>query len=403
MAVVSSEYKKYLLSLKPNDINKEFIEKNFVDTCVKEGNTVKVIPSKVKTSDTFVLEKGEYFNTEKVTTNVGLFIFNKFLIEESFSTVVGYVNEPVTDSVMGKIDAKLSNALLNDKITVAERVKFLNKLEWISKQFNSVLASSFTMKTIKPVKKVIEERDRLIKENKDRLDSGDVTAAVEIESKVLALAKEELKGDPGMDLYDSGARGSFKNNYKSNSVMKGPVFNPTTGKWDFVGVSFIEGIERKDIPTCANSVVTGAYPKAVGTQVGGYQSKQFLAAFQGIVLDESGSDCGTKLYLDVKLTNDIKRDVLYRYILDAGKLVLLTDDNIDKYVGKVVKMRSPMYCKGDKICSKCAGVMFEKLGIKNVGLTTTKVTTTLLNKNMKKFHDSSVDLLPIDLNDIVIS
>ena len=83
MAVVSSEYKKYLLSLKPNDINKEFIEKNFVDTCVKEGNTVKVIPSKVKTSDTFVLEKGEYFNTEKVTTNVGLFIFNKFLLIKS--------------------------------------------------------------------------------------------------------------------------------------------------------------------------------------------------------------------------------------------------------------------------------------------------------------------------------
>jgi hypothetical protein len=401
MATISNEYKQYLLSITPDDIDKNFIESNFVDTCEKtKDGSVKVIPSKVKTTDTFVLEKGEYFNTEKITTGVGMFIFNKFLIEESFKDVVGYINEPVTDSVMGMIDAKLSDALLNDKITVQERVTFLDKLEWISKQFNSVLTSSFTMKTIKPVKKVIDRRDALIKQNKERLDNGDVTAAVEIESEVLKLAKEELKDDPGMDLYNSGARGSFKNNYKSNSIMKGPVFNPTTGKWDFVGKSFIEGIEKKDIPTCANSVVTGAYPKAVGTQVGGYQSKQFLAAFQGVVLDEKGSDCGTSLYLDILLTKDMKRDVLYRYIVEGKKLTLLTDENIDKYIGTRVKLRSPMFCKGDKLCSKCAGVMFEKLGITNIGLTTTKVTSTLMNLNMKKFHDSTVSLLPIDISNI---
>lgn len=402
MAVISNEYKDYLLSLKPNDITKNFIEENFVDKCEKIDGSVKLIPSKVKTSDTFILDKGEYFNKERITTGVGIFIFNKFLIEESFADAVGYVNEPVTSSVLNDIDSKLSDALLNDRITVEERVVFLNKLEWISKQFNSVLASSFTMKTIKPVKKVIDRRDALIRQNKERLNAGDVTAAVEIESEVLKLAKEELKGDPGMDLYDSGARGSFKNNYKSNSIMKGPIFNPTTGKWDFVGRSFIEGIEKKDIPACANSVVTGAYPKAVGTQVGGYQSKQFLAAFQGVVLDEKGSDCGTQLYLDVLLTKDMKRDVLYRYIIEGKKLTLLTDDNIDKYVNTKIKLRSPMYCKGDKLCSKCAGIMFEKLGIKNVGLTTTKVTSTLMNLNMKKFHDSTVSLIPIDLNNIAL-
>ena len=82
MATISSEYKSYLLSLKPDDIDKEFIESNFVDKCERgPDGKVKVIPSKVKTSDTFVLDKGEYFNDSRITTNVGLFVFNKFLID----------------------------------------------------------------------------------------------------------------------------------------------------------------------------------------------------------------------------------------------------------------------------------------------------------------------------------
>ena len=401
MAVISSDYKKYLLSLTPNDINKNFIESNFVDTCEKTGDgKIKIIPAKFKTSDTFVLDKGEYFNKEKIITNIGLFIFNKFLIEESFKDVIGYVNDPVNSSVLKRIDAKLSDALLNDKIKVSEFVTYLNKIEWISKQFNVVLAPSFTMKTIKPVKKAIDTRDKLIKDNREKLDNGDVAVAADIESKVIDIAKKELEGDPGMDLYDSGARGSFKNNYKNIALMKGPVHNPTTGKWDFVEKSFLEGIEKKDMPSFGNSVVAGAYPKAVGTQVGGYQSKQFLAAFQSIVVDDAGSDCGTKLYLDILLTDKIKKQLLYRYILDGSKLVMLDEANIGKYVGTRVKLRTPMYCNSTKICNKCAGEVFYKLGIKNVGLTTTKVSSTLLNKNMKKFHDSTVSVIPVQLDNL---
>lgn len=400
MAVISNDFKKYLLSLNPDDIDKNFIENNLVDKCIRKDGKVTIQPSKVKTSDTFILEKGEYFNTERITTNVGLFIFNKFLIEESFKDVVGYVNTPVTGKVKSAIDDKLSKALLNDKITVQEMVTFLDKTEWISKQFNSVFTTSFTLTTLKPNKNVIKTRDKLIKDNKEKLENGDIATAAKIESDVLDVAKKELKGDRGMDLYDSGARGSFGNNYKSIAVMKGPVLNPTTNKWEFAGSSYMEGINKEDIAIHGNSVITGEYPKAVGTQVGGYRAKQFTAAFQGIVLGDSGSDCGTKLYLEFVLTDWMKKDVLYRYIIDGSKLVLLTDENIGKYMGTKIKLRSPMFCKNEKICSKCAGTMFEKLGLKNVGLTATRVASTLRDKNMKKFHDSTVSIATIDLNSI---
>ena len=42
---------------------------------------------------------------------------------------------------------------------------------------------------------------------------------------------------------------------------------------------------------------------------------------------------------------------------------------MEKHVGKVVKLRTPMYCLGDKICNKCAGKQFTKF----IGLEASKI------------------------------
>lgn len=402
MSVLTKEQKDFFLNLKVSDITAEFILENFADksSVDKTSKKFKTIPSKYKTYDTFTLEKGEYFNSEKVTTNLGLFIINKLLIEEDFSEVVGYVNTPINKKVLGEIENKLSKALLNDEITTQQMAKYFDRLQWVSKQFCSVFVGSFTMKTIKPLPKVMTLKNKLLKDNKKAIDDKDVVTAVKIEKELLKEAEKELDGDPGMDMYKSGARGSFDNNYKSIAAMKGPVLNPSTGEYDIVTTNFMDGMAKEDIPSYGNSVVTGQYPKSVGTQTSGYFSKQLTAAFQGIVLDKKGSDCGSKGYLDILVTPWVKKDLLYRYIIEGGKLVQLTDKNIDSYVNKKVKLRSPMFCIGDKLCRVCAGTMYEKLGIDNVGLTTAKVSSTLLNLSMKKFHDSTAHLYKININSI---
>ena len=402
MAVLSSADKSFFMNLKIDDITAEFIVENFADKSIVDPKTkkFKVVPSRFKTSDTFTLEKNEYFNKDKIVTNVGLFIVNKLLIEESFSDVVGYINTPITKKVLGGIEDKLSKALLNDDITTEQMVTYLNRIQWLGMQFNSIFSSSFTMKSLKPIPSTIKLRDKLLKENKKALDEGDVITAVKIETAVKEDAERELKGDIGMDLYSSGARGSFGNNYKAISVMKGPVFNPSTGKWDMVESNFMEGIRKNEIPSYGNSIVTGAYPKAVGTQESGYFSKQLTAAFQGIVLDKPGSDCGSNGYLEIIITPWNKKDLIYRNIIEGGKLIQLTDNNIDKFLYKKVKLRSPMFCIGNKLCRTCAGAMYEKLGIDNIGLTTSKVASTMLNMNMKKFHDSTASIVKIDIKNM---
>lgn len=144
------------------------------------------------------------------------------------------------------------------------------------------------------------------------------------------------------------------------------------------------------------------YKYFCGTQVGGYLNKKMSAAFQGVVLDKHGSDCGTSLALEIIITASNKSQFLHRYIVVGSKLVLLDSNNIDNYVNKKVRLRSPMYCKGDRLCNKCAGELYYKLGIENIGLTSTKLAGTLLNLNMKKFHNTTASITRVNLDDIDI-
>ncbi|MMZ42130.1 DNA-directed RNA polymerase subunit beta' [compost metagenome] len=401
MKVPDSE-KRYLLSLKPEDITFDVLIELFADRAKMVNGKVQEVKSRVGTSDTMELSPSEYFNKTKITTTAGSFIYNKIVIEPHLKDIIGYVNDTINASVLSDIEDKLANALLDDKINSDVMDDYLNRTQWIAMQFHSVISGSFTMKSLKPIPSVIKLRDKLIKENKEKLDQGDITVSTHIEKQLLDLARKELGDDHGMDLYNSGARGSFGNNFKNISVMKGAVYDPTTGKFDVVKSNFMEGISKEELPVHGNAVVTGAYPKAIGTATSGYFSKQIIAALQAVTLDKKGSDCGTLGTLKVKINPKSPKDYLFCHIVENGKLVLLTEENISKYAGKEVNMRSPMYCIGKKLCRTCAGLMYEKLGIDNIGLTAARVSSTLLNLSMKKFHNSTTAISKVNIDDMIM-
>lgn len=130
--------------------------------------------------------------------------------------------------------------------------------------------------------------------------------------------------------------------------------------------------------------------------------KQLSAAFQSVVSDEPGSDCGTKEYITIEITNKNKKDYKYRYIVEGNSLVCLYPDIIDKYVGKMVKMRSPMFCHSQKYCSKCLGEYYYQLGIRNIGLTTNRVGSTLLNLSLKSMHSNVISSTIINIDDYLV-
>jgi hypothetical protein len=149
----------------------------------------------------------------------------------------------------------------------------------------------------------------------------------------------------------------------------------------------------------ANSLSAGPYSRGKKTSMGGYWEKLFLSMTQHLKLLPEGSDCHTKNYVIVHLTEKNVDDWMYSWMIIGSSLVELTSQNMDKYIGKNVKFRFSSMCKSKGgFCSKCAGNIWYRLGpnMRNVGVMTDVIPSTLKNISMKAFHDSVVHTVEMD-------
>lgn len=258
---LKQEDRDFIVNLKSEDISIKLLSELFGDTYDRKTN--KVVPSRIKPTDTLTLKAGECFTKESTKTTAGRVIFNKIIIQPAFGDKFGYINSVINKGGLGKLEEMLSQALLDDKITTTEMMTYFDHIQWLGANANHILTPSFTMQTLKPLKNITDERDKLLKSNIDKINKGDIMIAVQIENDLTKKAKQQLKDDPGMDLFNSGARGSFENNYKNTSIMKGAVYNPIDSKFEVVGTNFMEGIDKEHMHLQANSIIAGSYPKAV--------------------------------------------------------------------------------------------------------------------------------------------
>lgn len=394
-----NDLKQIILGMRNDQISKKFIEDNFGK--YRDEKTGKMIPPKYNLNDKIVLEADEYHNPTKITTTLGRLLTNKFLYGEEIIKVIGYTNIPIHGKILEGNEEKIVNAVLDGKLNTSILTEYYDKVQWLGLTVHSIVCGSFSERTIGPLPEVLKLKEALFKKYEEDLKGPNgVIYANKIESILLEEAKKVLKGDPGMDLYDSKARGKFENNYKNMMVIRGPVYNNVTKRFDFLKSSFTEGIQKDEIASYGSQVVSGAYPKAVGTKVAGYYGKKFFAVYQSTVLGDRTSDCGSKKYRKILLTSENYSKVKYRWIVDGGKLVCLTPDVAPKYFGKEVNMRSPLYCTSKHLCAKCIGDLPYRLGITNIGLMVPDVSSAFLNKLMKAFHSSVVDVCEIKISEL---
>ena len=409
MATVSAAVKKELLSLKRKDLTVSFIISKIASTTGNETdpNTGKrkfnVKPPEWNLKATMKLEAGEYLNIEPVETTLGIFLVNKLLFEGTIADILPnhYINDTMSSDVFDGVVSRITTALLDNKIKLNPNVvRFIQNFEFYGLMLCSAVSPSFTPGIMNVQGRIKQKRDEMFAKYDGK---PTVNEASHIEETLTAEAKKMLKDDPGMSLYNSGARGSFADNYKMMSVMMGPVKNPATGQFDVIQSNLTDGIKKEEIPALANTVVNAAYPRAIGTAEGGYLTKQFYAVYQSIAMDKPGTDCGSKGYLPVFLTSQNYKDYLWQYIVeDSGRLVLLDSNNFTNYINKTVKFRSPIGCLTPKICNKCMGERFYKLGIENVGLTTGRLPNSIMNSSLKSFHSTKVKFTTVDPDKLLI-
>lgn len=255
---ISNDDKKYLLSLTPEDLDFSTLVHIFGSTININDNISKASKPNFRTTDEMTLSPSEYFVKEVTNTTVGRFIWNKYLIERvGLQDVTGYINFVIDDKANGKIEAIITKGLIDDKVTVEQFHKYVDYRDTLGMQLNSVITTSFTPLTIKTPPEIQKRKAELFKQYKKELDDGDIIVSEKIEKELTSRTKEIFKGDPGMDLYNSGARGNF-GNYKNMNLFKGATANNVTGKFDIVRSSFMDGISKQDIPSFATAVVSGA-------------------------------------------------------------------------------------------------------------------------------------------------
>ena len=356
------------------------------------------------TFDTVDIPKGVYGsgkkkNKNEFTTTIGLWVYNKSFIEP-FSDILGYINKPITSGVYGDINRELSYALLEEKITVDQLKDFIIQSQIIM-SCASAICPSHTMDMLLFTTKAEKKKKELENQYKNELDNKDLSAVKAIEDGLINYAKEELKDSESVDMYNSGARSSWGNNFKNMYLVKGSI-RKTDGSYDYVSTSYIEGLKPSDFAKTNDAAVGGPYSRSQKTRYGGYNEKLFTRATQHIKIIPK-TNCGTKRTIEVTLTSKNISGWMYSYYVKPnGDLEEITSDNRDKLIGKTVRMRFSSLCEKEKdgICECCAGTLFRRAGIENAGLVSATAMSSIKNKAMKAFHNSTLELVTLDPDEV---
>ena len=108
--------------------------------------------------------------------------------------------------------------------------------------------------------------------------------------------------------------------------------------------------------------------------------------------------------IKVTLTKkNIKNWMYCFYVRPNGSIEEITSENMDSLVGKTVNMRFSSLCKRTKdgcICEKCAGTLFRRAGIENAGLVSMVMMSSVKNRAMKSFHDSTLELVTLNPDEV---
>ena len=334
----------------------------------------------------------------------GCWLENMFCFQypTNFAKLPAY-NEVMTPATM--ID-RMTNLLAQKKITVEEFESFDNNFFFLN-HITEISVPSLTERSLMTSPKVKEFKKKFIAEHKDEMTNPLI--AKQLEDELSKLDKEWLGAgtdheDPSVLFFDGLGKKSYGLHRKKLFLTTGgiPAFDESSGKYDFIANSLDEGWTIQDLPSRANETRKGSYERGMETAKGGAETKLVVRVFQDLTI--SVDDCGTKRTIPVDMGKQCKiKDFIGRTIRVGSSDIILTEDNINKYDGKVVDMYSPMTCecKGD-LCFKCCGTKAKEFYGNIIGVQVVNITSKFMQTAMKSMHGTELKVLQPKLEDIFL-
>ena len=336
--------------------------------------------------DELVLHNGDIENyttpDTTITTTIGRYLTNYFALAVPFGNVINYINGEFN---IGKVEKQIAEKIKSGELTTEQGGQYLDNMFFIG-SFGEMAIPGLTRKSLTVSPEVKKRKKELLEKYKDQLHDPIICA--QIEDELIKLDKEWLKGDPSMGFYGNAGK-KFNVNRKKQYVIGGLIedFTKEKGKYDFIKNSLSEGWEIDSFVTICNEIRKGSYNRGIDTANGGTLSKRTLRVVQDLKI--TSEDCGTQEYLEIILTKEIINKFLGRWVLNPSnnELEILTNDNKEKYLDKLTKIRSFMYCKQhDGFCHKCGGVEFGNIGQDVVGVLALELTSTFTKMSLKAMH-----------------
>jgi hypothetical protein len=337
-------------------------------------------------------------------TTLGRWLENMFCFQypTNFKSLP-YYNEMMTPATM--ID-RMTNLLINKKITVDEYESFDNNFFFLN-HITEISVPSLTERSLVTNPKVKEFKKKFIAEHKDQMT--DPLVVKQLEDELIKLDKEWLgqgtdHEDASVLFFDGLGKKSYNLHRKKLLLTTGgvPAFDESTGKYDFIANSLDEGWTIKDLPSRANETRKGSYDRGMETAKGGAETKLVVRVFQDLTV--SIDDCGTKKTIKVDFAKQCRiKDFIGRTIRVGSSDIVITEDNMAKYDGKVVDMYSPLtcQCKGD-LCFKCCGLKTKEFYGNIIGVQVVNITSKFMQTAMKSMHGTVLQVVQPKLEDIFL-
>ena len=294
------------------------------------------------------LNKQIEYKNEQITES--LKIFNECLPED-----YPIIKDPVNKK-------KLINLLndINDKYDYTITSKILDDIKMIGYKYSTLYGTTLSL-------------DGLILDNVDELKETIYSKNTSRE-QLNELASKEIENElrnKFMYSYviDSGSRGTweqvrqillsrgFISNF-SGKIIETPVKN-----------NLVEGLTQYEFFNSSYGCRKGLLDVAINTGDSGYLSRQLAFACCNLILDSNLDDCGTEDYLNVFVEDEKKaKCLLYKFYLNGDNEELITNDNLKNIIGKNIKIRSPIFCKSEKVCKRCYGDLHKILHSPFIGM-----------------------------------
>lgn len=353
--------------------------------------------------DTLVIKPGDIPNVNKVTeTTYGRLLFNWICLVTPFGTKIEYYNDLVD---LDKIEKLILVKLVDDveepndtDIYISEYLRYTECISFLT-GFSQLFSQGLTEKALSPPVGINEFKNKLLEENKDKLN--DMATIASIDKKLIEFDSKFLEGDESADfLISKKSRGTVR---KKMFLMQGAEqgLDDNTVNAELVTNSLAQGWEIDKFPAMNNTLRAGSFNRGAQTELGGTAVKMLLRASSNINL--TVVDCGSELGSPYIITEENKDKLVGFSIILKGKLIKInTVEEINQYIGKLVLLRNPMYCKcsDTDYCETCVG---DRLKINPTGISSAVAAygDTMLGIFMKAMHGTSLELAKMDYNNSI--